>query len=265
MSISYSEENLCTSILKNMSCTDDVPIDNQCNYFYLGWVFSVVFVCSHALSSDIWGISITGITPDSVRAETTSVAMSELSLHLDDELFPAMTRMDQQSSSTTFPCPTCQQHDPVPSRGPSDLHSNLDVMSMVETMQKTSVCSMTNPDCSEHPSRSISHVCKTCEVGLCSRCFVSSGLKQHSDHEVQEINETFKGVKTKIDSLAEEGKKACQLLQSELQEKKTAIESCTTDLLSAYISKNLGVFVKLRELSTLLNTTTSSFNKEQKL
>ena len=170
----------------------------------------------------------------------------------------------QQSYSSTFPCPTCRQPVSIPSQGAPGLKTNLDTRNIVEIMQKTAACSIANPDCSAHPSKQISHVCKTCEVGLCPRCITSAAMKLHTDHEVLELGDAFEEIKNRIDSLEEEGKKTCQMLQSEskaLQQKIATIESCSADLLSSYASKNLSVFGKLRRLSALLNTTTSNIEQ----
>ena len=89
-------------------------------------------------------------------------------------------------------------------------------------------------------------------------------MKLHTDHEVLELGDAFEEIKNRIDSLEEEGKKTCQMLQSEskaLQQKIATIESCSADLLSSYASKNLSVFGKLRRLSALLNTTTSNIEQ----
>ena len=136
---------------------------------------------------------------------------------------------------------------------------------MVEIMQETEACSTTNyPGCLAHPSRSISHICMLCEVGLCSQCIVSA-MKEHIGHEILEIEDAFEKTKQRVDTVTEKGKKACQLLNAEFQaipEKKTAIESCSTDLASAHASKNISMFGLLRKLAALLDTTG---NKSQNL
>ena len=97
----------------------------------------------------------------------------------------------QQECGDAFPCPTCRQPVPIPSKGALGLKTNLDVSNMVEIMQGTTVCSTANPDCPDHPSKPISNVCMVCKVGLCSKCFTSSSIKQHSDHQLLEIDEAF--------------------------------------------------------------------------
>ena len=163
----------------------------------------------------------------------------------------------QEVYESTFPCPTCRQLVPIPSQGASGLPTNLDVRNIVEIMQKTTTASISEQDCSKHPSKSISHVCLTCEVGLCSRCVVSSVMKEHSSHKVFEIEDAFQNIKETIDALAEKGTEVCRLLQSEcqaIQEKRTLIECSTSDLIAAHSSKNIGVFGMRDKLSTLLNT-----------
>ena len=73
-------------------------------------------------------------------------------------------------------------------------------------------------------------------------------MKTHSNHEILEIEDAFEKLKRAIDALAEKGKKACQTLQ----EKKTIIESYSTDLDTAYACKDLGAFDLLRKFSELL-------------
>ena len=170
----------------------------------------------------------------------------------------------QQTYGSTFPCPVCRQPVPIPTSGTSSLPTNLDVQNMAEIVQKTAVCSTTHPDCLTHPTRPISYVCINCEVGLCSRC-ITSAMKEHSGHEVLEIEDAFEKIKERIDTVIENGKKACQLLNTKLQaiqegiqEKKATIESCSTDLASAYGSKNFGMFGLLRKLSTLVDTTSNN-------
>ena len=128
---------------------------------------------------------------------------------------------------------------------------------MVEIMQETEVFSITNLDCLAHPSKPISHVCMICDVGLCSRCIVST-MKEHSGHEILEMEDAFEKMKGRIDTVLEKGKKACQLLGADsqaIQEQKAAIESCSTDLASAHASKSFGMFGLLQKLKTLLDTT----------
>ena len=163
----------------------------------------------------------------------------------------------------TFPCPTCRQPVPIPSQGASGLCTNRDMRNMVEIMQKTTTCSIAEQDCSKHPSKSISHVCLTCEVGLCSSCIqciiVSSVMTEHSNHEFLEIEDAFQNIKETIDALALKGREVCQLLQSEcqaIQQKRSLIEHSATDLVAAHSSKNLGVFSMRDKLSTLLDTAT---------
>ena len=59
----------------------------------------------------------------------------------------------QQADSSTFPCPTCRQPVPIPTRGASGLKTNLDVCNIVEIVQKTAACSADNQDCPEHRSK----------------------------------------------------------------------------------------------------------------
>ena len=163
----------------------------------------------------------------------------------------------QDAYVSTFPCPTCRQLVPIPSHGASGLPTNLDVRNIVEIMRKTTTCSISEQDCSKHPSKLISHVCLTCGVGLCSRCVISSVMKEHSSHMVFEIEDAFQNMKGTIDALAEKGREVCQLLQSEcqaIQKKKSLIECRTSDLIAAHSSKNIGVFGMRDKLSTLLNT-----------
>ena len=167
----------------------------------------------------------------------------------------------QQADGSTFPCPTCRQPVSIPSQGASGLPTNLDVRNVVEIIQKTSACSTSHPNCPVHQSKSITNVCMECEVGMCSRCFASSSMKEHSSHELLDLEDALENIKARIDSVTEKAKKACQLLNAEsqvIQEKKVTIESCTTELASAYVSKNLGMFGLLRELSALLVTSAST-------
>ena len=130
---------------------------------------------------------------------------------------------------------------------------------MVEIIQKTAACSTTNPNCNEHQHKTITNVCMKCEIGLCSRCFASpSMMKNHSGHEILDIEDAFEKLRKPIDTLAEKGRKACKLLDTESQvikERKTVIERCSSDLASAYACRHLGAFSLLRKLSLLLDTT----------
>ena len=167
----------------------------------------------------------------------------------------------QQECGDTFPCPTCQQPVPIPSKGASGLKTNLDVSNMVEIMQGTTVCSIAKSYCPDHPSMPMNNVCMVCKVGLCSKCFTST--KQHSDHKVVESDEAFDEITKTCDALAKEGKETCQLLQSEsqaMQAKRNEIESVTIALQSARASKCLRVFEIIEKLSRLLKT--SPGNKE---
>ena len=172
----------------------------------------------------------------------------------------------QHSYASTFSCPTCRQPVPTPSKGASGLPTNLDVRNMVEIIQKTKTSSMANPDCSEHPSRSVSNICVTCKVGLCTKCFTSSAIKQHSDHRVLEINDAFDEIKETCDTLAEKGREVCKLLSTEsrnIETKKRRIERLTTSLLTAQRSKNLGAFDMIQKLSTLLDETPVSADNQR--
>ena len=128
-------------------------------------------------------------------------------------------------------------------------------------MQKTSACSTSHPNCPVHQSKPITNVCMECEIGMCSRCFASSSMKEHSSHELLDLEDALEKIKERIDPVTEKAKKTCQLLNTESQvikEKRATIESCTTDLASAYVSKNLAMFGLLRELSALLVAKTST-------
>ena len=134
---------------------------------------------------------------------------------------------------------------------------------MVEIIQNAKACSMKNPDCLEHPNRAIGLLCMKCKVGLCSKCFISSAAKQHSDHQLLEIDDAFAEIKKTCDALVEKGKETCQVLLSEsqaIQDKRSKIESATKTLQAACASKNLSVFDMKEKLSELLETSTS--NKE---
>ena len=92
------------------------------------------------------------------------------------------------------------------------------------------------------------------------RCFASSRMKEHSSHELLDLEDALEKIKERIDTVTEKAKKACQLLNTEsqvIQEKRTTIESCATDLASAYVAKNLAMFGLLLKLSALLATTKS--------
>ena len=134
---------------------------------------------------------------------------------------------------------------------------------MVEIIQNAKACSMANPDCPEHPNKAISLLCMECKVGLCSKCFISSAAKQHSDHQLLEIDDAFAEIKKTCDALMEKGKETCQMLLSEsqaIQDKRYKIESAAKTLQAACASKNLSVFDMKEKLSELLETSTS--NKE---
>ena len=168
-------------------------------------------------------------------------------------------KMCQQAYSSTFPCPTCRQPVPIPTQGASGLQTHLDVRNIVEIVQKTAACSAANPNCQEHRNKTVTNVCMKCEIGLRSQCFASPSLmRKHSDHEILEIEDAFEKLRKLIDSVVEKGKKACKLLESESQvikERKTMIESCSSDLASAHACNHLGAFSLLRKLSSLLDTT----------
>ena len=157
----------------------------------------------------------------------------------------------QQADRRTFRCPTCRQPVSIPRRGASGLPTNLAVQNIVEIVQKTAACSTSHPSCPTHPSKTITNVCMECEVGLCSRCIASSSMKEHSSHEVLDLEDATEKIKDRISTLTKKGKKACQLLNAEfqavqakfqaiqaesraLQGKKAAIESCSSDLASCF-------------------------------
>ena len=164
----------------------------------------------------------------------------------------------QQECGGTFPCPTCRQPVPVPSKGAADLKTNLDVSNMVEIMQGTTGLSVASPDCRDHPSKPISNVCMVCKVGLCTKCFTSSAMKQHSDHKVVEIDDAFDEISKTCDALIKEGKETCQ----DIQEKRKEIESMTVSLQTARASKCFSVFEITEKLSRLLKTGSAPSNKE---
>ena len=150
----------------------------------------------------------------------------------------------QQEYGDTVPCPTCRQPAPIPSKGASGLKTNLDVSNIVEIMQGTTVCSIAHPNCQDHPNKPTSNVCMVCKVGLCTKCFTSSAMKHHSDHQLLEIDEAFDEIKKTCDALVKEGRETCQLLQSEskaIQDKRNEIESMTMTLRAAHSSKCLSV------------------------
>ena len=134
----------------------------------------------------------------------------------------------QHSYTSTLSCPTCRQPVCIPSQGASGLPTNLDVRNMVEIIQKTKTSSMANPDCSDHPSRPISNICVTCKVGLCTKCFTSSAMKQHSDHRVLEIHDAFDKIKETCDTLTKKGREVCKLLSTEsrnIETKKSVLKA----------------------------------------
>ena len=164
----------------------------------------------------------------------------------------------QQECGDTFPCPTCRQPVPIPSKGASGLKTNLDVSNMVEIMQGTTGLSVASPDCPDHPSKPISNVCMVCKVGLCTKCFTSSAMKQHSDHKVVEIDDAFDEIAKTCDALVKEGKETCQAIQ----EKRNEIERMTMALQAARASKCLSIFEIIEKLSRLLTTRTTPSNEE---
>ena len=157
----------------------------------------------------------------------------------------------QQECGDTFPCPTCRQPVPIPSKGATGLKTNLDVSNMVEIMQGTTGLSVASPDCPDHLSKPISHVCMVCKVGLCSKCFTSSAMKQHSDHKVLEIDDAFDEITKTCDALVREGK-----------EKRNEIDCVIMALQAARASKCLSVFEIIEKLSRLLTTRATPSNEE---
>ena len=170
---------------------------------------------------------VTGIRPDSVRADTLSDAMSELSLHPDDELFPNPNRLQCGNLSS----------------GTSDL---------LITRPSPTV----NSCCPDHPSKLICNVCMPCKVGLCPRCMSSKEVGEHIKHEILDIDDAFGVLKTTCDSLIEKGLKA--------QERSSMIQRLSRSLLLAHQSKNLAVFKLIDELTALFdNSSTVNDTKQQ--
>ena len=177
-------------------------------------------------------------------------------------------KLCQHSYASTFCCPTCQKPVPILSQGAFGLPTNLDARNMAEIIHKAKTSFIVNRNCSEHSSRSISHVCVTCKIGLCSRRLTSSAIsyRHHGEHRVLEINYAFDEMKETCDTLVVKGKKVYKFLSTESQNterKKKVIESVTASLLTAQRSKNLGAFHMIQILSNLLDETAVSADNQR--
>ena len=159
----------------------------------------------------------------------------------------------QHHLDAEFPCPTCRQPVTIPARGAVGLQTNLDVRNIVEVIQKTKTSSATNPDCPEHPLVPVSHICMPCKVGLCSKCFTSSIMRDHVDHQILEVKEAFEVIKTRCDDLAAKGKEVNVMLQA----KSSGISDSTKALLDAANAKSLDVFLKMDEYSAMVTAFTT--------